>query len=607
MPRLRVIAPLAFFPLLLSACGESDTISGGPSGTTIGGAGNSSTSTTTTTGGGGATSTSSGGTGGATTTSSGGAGGVTGGAAGAGGATTTSTNTLCGNGAVDVGEVCDGEALGGATCVSLGYPGGQLACGPTCNYDLSTCEGSENCIDGLDNDGDSLVDCEEPKCASECGSACQSPPVLGDGDDPNGTTTGHANSLQASCVAQSGPDVAYVITPTQTGALDLTLFENGSGPLSVSVRTACGSAASEIGCSNSYAPGAADQKMLSVPVTIGQPVFVVIDGDGAASEGPYILLAVTRALFCGDGYEDAPEACDDGNMNNGDGCSATCQVEANEVEQNGTLQTANLVTQPWFAEIAPAGDQDLVKITLAQAGGLAVWTDGVGNGRCFDGSMDSMITLLDSGGQVLASNDDHAGGCSLASAANLAAGTYYARIQAGSAASAASETFPYRLFTSTFQCGDGTVAVGEECDDGNAMNGDGCTSACKVEVNETEPNNTVALADTYSSPWIARVDPDGDVDVVTVNVPAAGGKIIAKTSDPTGGSGCLSAIDTFVEVLDSAGSVIAVNDDVAGGYCSSVTAMNLAAGKYHVRVQAPPVLGASNVYIYSYKLDIQVQ
>lgn len=600
----RALTPLALSALFLAACGDGDPISGHPSG--VGGTGGGGTTSTAGDAGSTSTSTNSGGTGGTGGIGGGGA-TTTGGTGGTGGATTTSTNTLCGNGTIDSGEACDGADLSGASCVTLGYPGGQLACGPACELDLSTCEGSENCTDGVDNDGDNLVDCEEPKCASECAAACFATPVLGDGDDPNGSTTGHADSLQASCVPVSGPDVAYVITPTQTGALDLTLFENGSGPLSVSVRTACGSAASEIGCSNSYALGAADQKKLTVPVTIGQPVFVIIDGDGAAAEGPYILLAGTRPLFCGDGYEDAPEACDDGNASNGDGCSATCQVEATETEPNGTIQTANLLSQPWYAEIAPAGDQDLVKITLPSAGGLAVWTDGIGDGRCLDGSMDSMITLLDGAGATLASDDDHAGACSLASAANLAAGTYYARIQAGPGASAASATFPYRLYFGAFKCGDGAVAIGEECDDGNTANGDGCSSACKVEVNETEPNNTVALADTYGSPWIARIDPDGDVDVVTVSVPAAGGKITVKTSDPTGGAGCANAIDTYVEVLDPAGTVIAMNDDVAGGYCSSVTAMNLAAGTYHVRVQAPPVLGASNVYIYSYKLDIQVQ
>jgi cysteine-rich repeat protein len=31
------------------------------------------------------------------------------------------------------------------------------------------------------------------------------------------------------------------------------------------------------------------------------------------------------------------------------------------------------------------------------------------------------------------------------------------------------------------RCGDGVKTSGEECDDGAAMNGDGCSSVCRVE------------------------------------------------------------------------------------------------------------------------------
>lgn len=49
----------------------------------------------------------------------------------------------CGNGKVDVqvGEICDGTNLLGQSCQSLGYSGGTLACGATCQFDTSGCEG----------------------------------------------------------------------------------------------------------------------------------------------------------------------------------------------------------------------------------------------------------------------------------------------------------------------------------------------------------------------------------------------------------------------------------------------------------------------------------
>lgn len=55
----------------------------------------------------------------------------------------------CGNGAIDAvtGEVCDGSALGSATCTSIGWSGGTLGCGPTCEFDTTTC-GPEVCAPG---------------------------------------------------------------------------------------------------------------------------------------------------------------------------------------------------------------------------------------------------------------------------------------------------------------------------------------------------------------------------------------------------------------------------------------------------------------------------
>jgi formylglycine-generating enzyme required for sulfatase activity len=56
----------------------------------------------------------------------------------------------CGNGVREaaLGEACDGAELGGATCVSLGLPGGTLACGADCRYDLGECEAPATCGDG---------------------------------------------------------------------------------------------------------------------------------------------------------------------------------------------------------------------------------------------------------------------------------------------------------------------------------------------------------------------------------------------------------------------------------------------------------------------------
>jgi Protein of unknown function (DUF1566) len=46
---------------------------------------------------------------------------------------------FCGNGVVDGAEACDGTALGGATCTSLGFASGVLACTGSCAFDTRGC------------------------------------------------------------------------------------------------------------------------------------------------------------------------------------------------------------------------------------------------------------------------------------------------------------------------------------------------------------------------------------------------------------------------------------------------------------------------------------
>jgi hypothetical protein len=57
--------------------------------------------------------------------------------------TTDPTNgAMCGNGAIDGNEQCDGANLNGFTCEALGNAGGTLQCDAvTCTFDTQLCEG----------------------------------------------------------------------------------------------------------------------------------------------------------------------------------------------------------------------------------------------------------------------------------------------------------------------------------------------------------------------------------------------------------------------------------------------------------------------------------
>jgi MYXO-CTERM domain-containing protein len=60
---------------------------------------------------------------------------------------------------------------------------------------------------------------------------------------------------------------------------------------------------------------------------------------------------------CGDTFLDAGEVCDDGNATNGDGCSATCEVEVPEPDDGGCCSTGG-------SPVAPAGFTALVGLGL---------------------------------------------------------------------------------------------------------------------------------------------------------------------------------------------------------------------------------------------------
>ncbi|WP_244923988.1 DUF4215 domain-containing protein [Enhygromyxa salina] len=147
------------------------------------------------------------------------------------------------------------------------------------------------------------------------------------------------------------------------------------------------------------------------------------DGDGCSSDCLCVAAGwqchppgepCHQIAICGDGVVVAPEPCDDGNKLDGDGCSATCKLE-----------------QGWKCEDEPS----MCEPTICGDGikeGAEACDDG--NALPFDGCSSVCQAEPDCTGD---------GGC-------------------------------------TSECGDGLV-INEECDDGNNVNGDGCSSACTLE------------------------------------------------------------------------------------------------------------------------------
>lgn len=543
------------------ACDEG----GRPPITTGGGAG--------TTGGGGAGAGTTGGGGSGNVGNQGGQGAVGGGGegnahqGGAGGV------DYCGNGFLDPGEACDGAELAGESCATFGFLDGALAC-VDCAFDASGCASPDPCAVATD-----LPD-----------------PTVGEV-----STTAFATSvLDTSCSAGSRERVYHMVAAVD-GFFEAILVSDAD--LVISVRTSCSDAGTELTCQNA-ALGLGGIELVELPVTMGQELFVVIDGVGGES-GDYVLSAGSHKLVCGDGNKDPGEACDDGNVLAGDGCSDLCVVEPDELEPNDDVGTASPLDGPSVGLIDPEGDVDwyVLEVVTGPAQVTVPLVD-LGDNSCGLGQIDSYLELYDDQAQLLAFDDD--GGdvfCSLLVAPSLAAGTYYLRVSAGP--TDPGDTFAYRLAPSIDLevCGNGMIEGGEQCDDGNTVGGDGCSATCTAELDETEPNDTSATADAFVAGWVAGIEPAGDVDVVSIGVPGPSSTLSAQVV--SGGSGdCDSGfVDSVLDIVGPDGvTVLASDDDGGAGYCSYAQASGLAAGTYFVVVKATFLTPT-----FQYGLSVSVQ
>ncbi|MEP7125869.1 MAG: DVUA0089 family protein [Byssovorax sp.] len=541
----------------------------------------------------------------------GGAGGTggEGGAGGVGGAPPPG----CGDGKVVFPEQCDGADLGGATCKSVGFEGGAISCGKSCQLDESKCTDKELCTDGVDNDKDTKTDCADSDCALACAASCTADALTVIAPDflvVAGDTTGHANLLHASCSAMngaaSGPEIVYQATINVTGVLDLSLLSDAD--LGVSVRSACAQQPTELGCADDQSGSQATER-LKLPVKANDTVFLVVQGHTAADAGSYSLTVKSRAVTCGDGFTDAPEQCDDGATMSGDGCSAQCTIESSETEPNGMTAQANTYIPPWFGAISPAGDVDTIKINIPTKSTLTA-TIGDFDGGCQSGALDSYLVVLDQNGTTMLATDDDGGvgSCSSTQVPNLAPGAYYVRVSASP--KALDPTFAYKLALAlTIDiCGDGVVTGGEQCDDGNLVAGDGCGTTCQLEITEKEPNNASANANPYKAKWRAQIAPVGDVDVVSIKVPVAGSTLLAEVVDDGTGDCASFKIVSHVDILNADGvSVLASGNGAGGSYCAFASAAALPAGTYFVRVLASNLAQPGVSDTFGYGLDLTLQ
>jgi cysteine-rich repeat protein len=368
--------------------------------------------------------------------------------------------SICGNGSIETGEECDLGALGDATCESLGYAGGLLACDSLCSFDKSACveaacgngviDGDEAC------DGASLgpSDCVtegfvdgELRCGADCEldtSACRScgDGVVDLGEECDGAalagetcaTRGFTAGALA-CDAACGFDTsACTSVSCGNGTRDATEVCDGGdlgdatcatlGFVRGTLRCGDGCTFDVSGCDNCgngvvNGAEACDRDDLG-----GQTCATRGFTRGTLACDAACGFDTSRCIIaaCGNGALEPGEACDDGNDASNDGCSASCAVEL---------------------------------------GWTCAFTPSVCSPTCGDGSL--------RGGE--ACDGTNLGGQSCTTQGFVT----------GMLRCSASCTFDTSACANT-TCGNGALdGATEECDDGNTVRFDGCDSGCQVE------------------------------------------------------------------------------------------------------------------------------
>jgi cysteine-rich repeat protein len=194
------------------------------------------------------------------------------------------TQAVCGNNAKDLGELCDGTDLGGASCQSLGLGSGTLACNPSCqSFDTSGC------------------------VMPQCTTAAQCP-----GSDTECQTRTCTGGTCGFSFAAAGTALS---APNQIGGDCKVKVCDGAGGV-VNQNDDADTQADGNDCTNDVCTAGTPSHP---PKTAGQPCS---SGAGTCDGAGNCVVEI-----CGDGIITASEQCDDGNVAGGDGCSASCLVE----------------------------------------------------------------------------------------------------------------------------------------------------------------------------------------------------------------------------------------------------------------------------------------
>lgn len=269
-----------------------------------------------------------------------------------------------------------------------------------------------------------------------------------------------------------------------------------------------------------------------------------------------------------------------------------------EVEPNDSPASATRVDDMGIATARlESNDQDYFQIDVVEGGWVRAETSD-GRGGC---AVDQDMELRDSNGMVLANgifgefvldgNGAAIGACRLIDpriddgARSLAAGTYFIRVVSGMFQPPVGD-YTIQITTGGPGCGNGIIEAGEQCDDGNMTDGDGCSMMCTV------PNPQIVTPADGQPTLLSGALPDNGVTLVQLEV-STPGTLVAEVGAPIVGD-CTSSMRLVL--LDAMFNEIGVISDIPQNNAvypcgrfdpdRTATESTLAAGTYFLRAEA---------------------
>lgn len=307
---------------------------------------------------------------------------------------------------------------------------------------------------------------------------------------------------------------------------------------------------------------------------------ISVEEYGGGSITSFDLVVETfETDICGNAILEPPELCDDGNTATGDGCDDACNPEK-------LVSGGPGANQSFGAAVVPLGGFDFIELSVTSTAILVAETfeDAVA-GTC---TIDSTMRIRDDQGNSLGFDDD--GGvstCSLFDGSEsfnpLAPGTYVLEI--GEFGNNASITYDIEIELLATGCGNGIVESSEECDDGNSADGDGCSALCELEAE----GSVTASAGTVTS-FTGLSVAAGSSQFFDVTVPASAGtvSITIETFEDLSARSCpasSSISDTEIELFDDTGASLGFSGDISSTvWCSRLT-VSIGPGDYELFVE----------------------